>query len=84
VGLESLPLALAVLIGSGGMLLSAVRTLAAFLQVREENPEIKPETRYERAALVFGVFFLVFIGIAPQIILDQATSLLNAFSQLVW
>lgn len=71
--------ALWVLIGSGGLLFSAFRSLAVLIQsgLHTEN---RQESRLQIALILGGVFMLLMVGFFPQLFLSMLNGLVSAYS----
>ena len=79
---SSLPLALWVLVGSLGLITSAVRAMAAFATSRETTTWGTRESQPQRILLVIGLLGLFLLGVFPQWTLPLWTKLPAIFAHL--
>jgi formate hydrogenlyase subunit 3/multisubunit Na+/H+ antiporter MnhD subunit len=78
---NSVAIALVILLGSVGLTIGAVRSMAVLITGAEDNPWQSLETPAERAYLVIGCIAILIIGLFPQwfapVLSQMATSFLE-------
>jgi formate hydrogenlyase subunit 3/multisubunit Na+/H+ antiporter MnhD subunit len=71
------------LLGSVGLLVSGIRTLAVLTMGQDEAGWSIQESRSHIIILTSGVFFLFLIGLFPQVIFPAVTSVSQIFTHLL-